>query len=172
MFETILVTTDGSENAARAAAVAGNLAATYDALLVIVHVAPLFVGLNEITEGPQARHLPEKVRGDIEALQTQMGGWEQTPFAQVPAPPSAVAFLSGVIADEAEDIARKQGAKNIERMVSQGDPAAEIVAEATRRKAGLIVLGSHGHGNLKNLVMGSVSHKVLQLADCPCVIVK
>ncbi len=119
MFETILVTTDGSENAARAAAVAGNLAATYDALLVIVHVAPLFVGLNEIIEGPQARHLPEKVRGDIEALQTQMGGWEQTPFAQVPAPPSAVAFL-----------------------------------------------------NLKNLVMGSVSHKVLQLADCPCVIVK
>ncbi|NQU72049.1 MAG: universal stress protein, partial [Rhodospirillales bacterium] len=120
MFDTILLTADGSENAKRSAVVAGNLAATYDALLVIVHVAPLFVGLNEITAGPQARHLPEKVRSDIEALQKQTGGWEKTPFAQVPAPPSAVEFLSSVIADEAENIVRKQGAGKIDRMINQG----------------------------------------------------
>jgi nucleotide-binding universal stress UspA family protein len=101
-----------------------------------------------------------------------MGGWEQTLFAQVPAPPSAVNFLSSVIVEEAENIARKQGAGKIERVITQGDPAAEIVAEANRRKAGLIIMGSRGHSDLKNLVMGSVSHKVLQLAECPCVIVK
>lgn len=172
MFDTILMSTDGSENARRAAAVAGNLATTYDALLVIVHVAPPFVSLIDVTEGPHARHLPENVRSDIEALQKHMGGLEQTPFSQVSAPPSAVAFLSSVVVDEAEDIARKQGAGKIERVITEGDPAAEIVAEEQRRKAGLIVMGSRGLGNLKSLVMGSVSHKVIQLAGCPCLIVK
>jgi nucleotide-binding universal stress UspA family protein len=36
----------------------------------------------------------------------------------------------------------------------------------------MIFLGSRGLGDIKGLLMGSVSHKVTQLAECTCVSVK
>jgi nucleotide-binding universal stress UspA family protein len=42
-----------------------------------------------------------------------------------------------------------------------GDVAREICAYATEQAVDLIVMGSHGHGALANLVMGSVATKVL-----------
>jgi len=38
--------------------------------------------------------------------------------------------------------------------------------------ADMIVMGSRGVSDLKGLVMGSVSHKVMQLAPCTCVSVR
>jgi nucleotide-binding universal stress UspA family protein len=42
-----------------------------------------------------------------------------------------------------------------------GDPAETIARLADGRKFDLLVMGSHGHGNLGNLVLGSVATKVL-----------
>jgi nucleotide-binding universal stress UspA family protein len=36
----------------------------------------------------------------------------------------------------------------------------------------MIFVGSRGLGNVKSLLMGSVSHKVAHLAECTCVSVK
>ncbi len=36
----------------------------------------------------------------------------------------------------------------------------------------LIVIGTRGLSDLGGIVFGSVSHKVLQLATCPCLVVK
>ena len=35
-----------------------------------------------------------------------------------------------------------------------------------------IVLGSRGHGDLEGGFLGSVSHKLLEEAECPCLVVK
>ena len=56
-------------------------------------------------------------------------------------------------------------------MLVKGTPAEKIVDEARRLKPDLIVLGSHGHGALHHLLMGSVSEGVLKKAKCPVVIV-
>jgi nucleotide-binding universal stress UspA family protein len=53
-----------------------------------------------------------------------------------------------------------------------GEPAAEIAAYAAKKKADLIVMGSHGHGALRKLALGSVGVSVLAAAKCPVVIVK
>lgn len=52
------------------------------------------------------------------------------------------------------------------------DAAAEIVRHANDRGADLIVLASRGLTGLKELLLGSVSHKVMQQAECACLIVK
>jgi len=172
MFETILLATDGSENAGRAAAAAGHLAKVCDAQLIIVHVAAPYTGLAEITESPLGKSLPADVQGDIDDLLKRMGGWEQTPFAQVPAPESAVRFLSETAIEATAEIARKNGATKIEKALTVGDAPSEILAEAEKRKASLIVMGTRGQSNVKQMLIGSVSQKVLHLASCPCLLVK
>jgi nucleotide-binding universal stress UspA family protein len=69
---------------------------------------------------------------------------------------------------KAEKQARGLGVKKIESVTETGDPASTIVAVAKKRKAGLIAMGRRGLGGVKGLLLGSVSHKVTQLAECPC----
>jgi nucleotide-binding universal stress UspA family protein len=46
--------------------------------------------------------------------------------------------------------------------------AAETIAEhAAARKADLIVMGTHGYGPVKRLVLGSVADRVVRQASCP-----
>ncbi len=52
-------------------------------------------------------------------------------------------------------------------------PAAEVVADGARKGGfDLLMLGSHGHGTLGNLVMGSVATKVLAHCQTPALIVR
>ncbi len=53
-----------------------------------------------------------------------------------------------------------------------GRPADEILGVASDVSADLIVVGSHGHGPLGRLVLGSVSDRVLHGARCPVLIVR
>lgn len=53
-----------------------------------------------------------------------------------------------------------------------GDVAEEIRAYAKKHKIDMIVMGSHGHGALQNLVMGSVATKVLAATNVPVLIVR
>lgn len=52
-----------------------------------------------------------------------------------------------------------------------GSPISHIVAQAAKREADYIVLGSHGHTALYDLLVGSTAHGVLLRATCPVVIV-
>lgn len=47
-----------------------------------------------------------------------------------------------------------------------GYPAQEIVRELADREADLVVLGTHGHGRLERLLIGSVTADVLREAPC------
>jgi len=57
-------------------------------------------------------------------------------------------------------------------LLSDGDPAQEICAKAKSENYELIVIGSRGHGLFAELLMGSVSHKVVQHAHCPVLVVR
>ena len=47
-------------------------------------------------------------------------------------------------------------------MLVPGNPAEKILKEADRMNADLIILGSHGHGALHHLLMGSVCEGVIR----------
>jgi nucleotide-binding universal stress UspA family protein len=72
----------------------------------------------------------------------------------------------------AEKILRERNIA-FESVYKVGNIAAEICADAVNNQIDLIVMGSHGHGALKNLLMGSVATKVLAAAsDIPVLIVR
>lgn len=57
--------------------------------------------------------------------------------------------------------------------ISKIGPAAEnIVAVANKGKHDFILMGSHGHGSLANLVLGSVANKVLAHCKTPVLLVR
>lgn len=68
------------------------------------------------------------------------------------------------------DRLREQG-RDVESLLIQGPTVEKIVEEAERLNADYIVMGSHGHGNLFELVVGSVSDGVIRRAPCPVVVV-
>jgi len=56
--------------------------------------------------------------------------------------------------------------------VLQGDAKSQIVEEAKKWSANMIVMGSRGSKGIELALLGSVSQSVLNLAPCPVVIVK
>ena len=52
------------------------------------------------------------------------------------------------------------------------DFAAVIVRQASRLRATMIVMGSHGRTGLRRLLLGSVAERTLRYAKCPVLIVK
>ena len=58
-----------------------------------------------------------------------------------------------------------------EVLILEGDPAEAIVEAANDEKCDLIVMGTRGLSNLQGIALGSVSHKVLQAAECMVLIV-
>ncbi|MED0757263.1 universal stress protein [Aneurinibacillus thermoaerophilus] len=79
---------------------------------------------------------------------------------------------------EAEELLNKAKAKAEAQGVAatpvylKGDAARQIVDYADKNKYQLIVIGSRGLSGFKEMMLGSVSHKVSQLATCPVLIVK
>jgi nucleotide-binding universal stress UspA family protein len=53
-----------------------------------------------------------------------------------------------------------------------GEVARHIVEAAQQHQAGVIVVGSHGRGDLTALLLGSVAHKVIHLADRPVLVAR
>lgn len=75
------------------------------------------------------------------------------------------------VAEAAKKYALEQGVKSPRAFVKSGQPARTIVKFAKDHEADLIVLGSRGLGDLEGYLLGSVSHKVTSLADCPVMVV-
>ena len=65
----------------------------------------------------------------------------------------------------------KEGIKHWE--IIPDPPAAQaIVKIAGKEEVDMIIMGTHGRTDLQGLLLGSVTHKVLHLANCPVLIVR
>jgi nucleotide-binding universal stress UspA family protein len=67
--------------------------------------------------------------------------------------------------------ARKRGLRAT-AVLAKGFAADQIVRVARSRKAGLIVMGTHGRSGLSRVVMGSVAMRVAAGAPCPVMTVR
>ncbi len=78
--------------------------------------------------------------------------------------------MARVAAEQAAEAARAQ-APGLEVDVITPEAPAAVVLEDDSRRSGLVVLGTRRLGPLMRLVLGSVSHAVLNHASCPVTIV-
>jgi nucleotide-binding universal stress UspA family protein len=58
------------------------------------------------------------------------------------------------------------------RRVEHGDPGTVICEVAAEKGVDAVVVGSHGSGFLKRVLLGSVRHHVLHHAPCPVLVVR
>ena len=56
-------------------------------------------------------------------------------------------------------------------LLIQGVTVDTILAEATKLDADMIVIGTHGHGAMYRLLVGSVSEGVLHKSRCPIFVI-
>lgn len=56
-------------------------------------------------------------------------------------------------------------------LVVQGPTVEKILQESRRLRVGTIVMGSHGHGALHRVLVGSVTEGVLRKASCPVLVI-
>lgn len=60
----------------------------------------------------------------------------------------------------------------VEKYIEKGDPAEVIINYAERGSYDHIIMGSRGASELRGAAIGSVSHKVIHLANCRVTLVK
>lgn len=61
---------------------------------------------------------------------------------------------------------------NADTRVVRGDPGPQLCAIADDEHFDVVVVGSHGSGVLKRVLLGSVSHHVMHHAPCPVLVVR
>jgi len=75
-----------------------------------------------------------------------------------------------VLAERLAGWAEKYPDVPVQKAVERDRPARVLVEESAR--AQLLVVGSHGRGNVAGRLLGSVSHAVVHRADCPVAVVR
>lgn len=73
-----------------------------------------------------------------------------------------------------QPIEEKLATENIKYKVEilHGTPGPVIVEYANKEKFDILIIGSRGLNGLQEMVLGSVSHKVVKRANCPVLLVK
>ncbi len=141
----ILLAIDGSEPSFTAVAVAKGLTLPAGSEIELLTV----VADDRWTYGPWPIPAMAHAQRDLERAQREV-----------------LARLEGIATALAAD------GRTIRTMVRQGRAASEIVREADRFGAGLILLGARGHGAVDRILVGSVSSEVVDQADCPVLVVR
>jgi nucleotide-binding universal stress UspA family protein len=175
MFKTILAAVDASRYGDRVTRQAAALAALSDARLVIVHVADPGLANDDLEMLAITEHLEAPASGDVHPGIARVPGWFDDAIRDVEGAASARSALEKLgtqVLERAAFLAAESGARSVSRILEDGDPASVLLAVAEREGADLIVLGSRGLGRIKEIQLGSVSHKVTMMARCACLIVK
>lgn len=146
----ILVPVDGSENAVKAVEYADNLANDTGARLTLIHVM----------EDAGSYRLSDELRelAKIEHVNITERDVRQS-------------HADRILAEAATKVVTCKDDR-LQQHISEGNPTDEIANYARENGIDLIVIASRGLSDFRGLLLGSVSHKVVQIAECPCLVVR
>ena len=155
-IRTILFATDLSSHAPRVFRWAVSLAQRYDARIVVVHALE---PLNPTARSMVDLYLPKETRQRLDAE-----GRERIV--------EKIRERLELFCQE-ETCTDPAGRDRVREVrVVEGRPYQAILDEAQRCGADVIVMGSHGHSAMGEVLLGSVAHRVTQRARVPVLIVR
>ncbi|MFI5296302.1 MAG: universal stress protein [Thermodesulfovibrionales bacterium] len=136
MISKILVPTDGSRTAQKAAMYAVDLAKQLKASVIVLSVIDKrsFMG-QTVSAGKTSRHVIEPIEDYLREA-------------------------AEVYAGEIKKLCDKKGVQS-RTVITAGHPVEGIVKEAAKAKVNLIIMGSHGKSALAVAVLGSVTYGVM-----------
>jgi nucleotide-binding universal stress UspA family protein len=143
VFRDLLVAFDGSSHAQRALAEARDLAQANAGRLTVMTVVPE-PSTWALSSGYGAAVNLDALMGEVELEYQTM--------------------LDSALDTMADDVP-------VNKILARGPAGPSIVAEARANDHDLIVMGSRGRGELRSLLLGSVSHHVLQASPVPALVV-
>jgi len=163
-IKKILYATDLSEPAVHAFSYAVSLANMYGAGITILHVLAEFPGEEFISKMIDTDTWNEiKLRHYFEARDKLIGKKrDHIALREV-----LQAFSEGVKTD-AED----QTFVTDEVLIKSGAPAEIIVKTAQDQKCDLIVMGTHGHGAIADVLIGSTAKWVVRQSPIPVLVIR
>jgi nucleotide-binding universal stress UspA family protein len=144
MIQSILLITDGSAPAERAANFAASLATHYQAKVIVLHAFPPLPGhldsyLGQPSYGQALQKTLEEARS-----------------------------LVGSVANRLHEL----GVTDVDTEILEGPAVSTILNMAEARKPDLLVMGARGLGTWQGVILGSVSMAITQRAECPVLVVK
>lgn len=148
MFNKILVALDGSAHADRALEMAIDIARKYDASLLLFHAIQVNLQVRNSTFSGRVADAAKEAYRKI--------GRE----------------IAEEIIAKATARARDEGLERVTSLFVEGEPATSIIDTAAREQADLLVLGTRGMSGLRQIIVGSVAHKVTIAAHAPVLVTK
>jgi nucleotide-binding universal stress UspA family protein len=174
MADTIVVATDGSDTGHRAVDFAATLSKELGQALCVVHVLMHGRPTEEFAKMAEVEGLvkPARKGGGIgeTADPATLDGLFPSAEDEVGAARMIMA-LGEHIAESAKKRAEQAGARDVTKRICAGDIADEILDVAETETADILVMGRRGLGRVREVLLGSVSQKVLHHATCKVVIV-
>lgn len=141
-MDRILLAVDGSDHAIRAAAFAGELSFRFEAPVDIINVIP---------EGSMVIPGPVHEYAALERVYLTQRDLLKSAGTEL------IARATRTVKEAGGDLGETE--------VVVGSTAHSIVSFADKRGADCIVMGRRGLGDMRGMLMGSVTHKVGQLTD-------
>ncbi len=175
MIKKVLIATDGSLHAEKAVAFGSDIAAKYDAELLLVHV----LLRKEVSE--EFHHMAEVEYGvDLRPLSEAFTSVATARFPanivftkqDVSTPGRMLKILGEKVLDQAAEMAREHGVSKVSKRIEDGNPVARILEIIEAEGVDLVISGARGLSDLKALVVGSVSHKLTHLSPVTCITVR
>lgn len=174
MLKTILVALDGSEASEHVLGYATDMAIKYDARLVLLHSILRNASAGNLQEIAERNDFFDKIKPDLDNITIEPVLIDITGFegAALYVPIETAKKAGNFYLEKLAKTLAQRHVPDVKTYVVGGKPAAEVLHYAEFENADLIIMGSRGFGDVKSLVLGSVSHKVLQESKCPCLVVK
>lgn len=173
----VLVAIDGSDRSDKTLDAAIALAKAEGTALGIVYVADRHVlsqseehlADTEFAESLKKYGFEKPAETNVDALRSQLENFLREHYNR-----GAVIkeLVGNKTLDYGEDRALRAGVTGVRKTLRTGDPATQIIEAAKAAKADVIVVGSRGHGEIASLLLGSVSHKLVNASPVSVYVVK
>ena len=148
MYKKILLPTDGSENAKRAAEHALKMGSRSGAEILVLNVVetPRFRGIRSV---------------DKTELRKELEHEGQNAFDE----------YSGMLA-EIVDGGKCQKDVKLDLMFEEGSPADKILKTIGEKNIDLVVMGTSGKHGINRFLLGSVAENTMRSAPCPVLVIR